>query len=70
MIKNKKFSEEPLKDFYAAIADDDPRALMELHIPHSSVFMAREAYFHYSGEWVSLQRMEAAMKLEGMLPND
>lgn len=66
----KKFSEEPLKDFYYALANDDERYMRELHIPHSSVFMAREAYFNYSGEWVSLQTMEAAMIAEGMLESD
>lgn len=69
-MTKKKFSEEPLKDFYLALASDDENFLRNIHIPHSSVFMAREAYYHYSGEWVSLQRMEEAMVKEGMLVDD
>lgn len=63
----KKFSEEPLNDFYRALRDEDESFLRRLHIPHSSVFMARQAYYQHSGEWVSLQRMEEAMLLEGMI---
>lgn len=66
----KKFSEEPLKDLYVALANDDEGYLKNLHIPHSSVIYAREAYYQHSGEWISLRRMEQAMMMEGMIPND
>ena len=66
-MNKKKFSEEPLKDFYTALVDKDEDFLKKVHIPHSSVFMAREAYFHYSGEWISLEQMEQAMLAEGLL---
>ena len=66
----KKFSEEPLHDFYNALVDNDQGFLEKLHIPHSSVFYAREAYHAYTGHRVSLQRMEKAMLLEGMLTSE
>jgi hypothetical protein len=70
--KNKKqkyySSEKVLEEFYSAIASGDSRRLHRVHIPHSSVFYAREAYYHHSGDWIELDRMERAMYLEGMLP--
>jgi len=60
-------SEKVLEEFYSAIASGDSRKLQRVHIPHSSVFYAREAYYQHSGEWIELDRMERAMYLEGML---
>lgn len=37
------------------------------HIPHSDVFYAQKAYYNSTGRWVSLDHMERAMYLEGML---
>ena len=62
-----QYSEHPLEDFYRALIDNDENLFKKIHIPHSSVFYAREAYYHYSGERISLQRMEEAMVAEGML---
>ncbi len=56
--------------FYQSVAGKDERALHNLHIPHSSVFYAREAYYQYSGEWITLERMEAAMMAEGLKPEE
>lgn len=56
-----------LEKFYSTLADGNARKMLRVHIPRSDVFYAREAYFQYSGEWVSLDRMERAMFLEGML---
>ena len=69
-MTNKKFSEEPLVDYYNALLNRDEVFLKELHIPHSSVFYAREAYYNYTGHRVSLQRMEKAMLLEGMISSE
>ena len=66
-MKSKKFVEEPLIEFYRAIADEDEESLRTIHIPHSSVFYAREAYYNHTGHWVSLQRMEEAMVAEGLI---
>lgn len=37
------------------------------HIPHSDVFYAQRAYYESTGNWVSLDHMERAMYVEGML---
>ena len=60
-------SDKVIEEFYQALANGSERVLRRVHIPHSSVFYAREAYYQHSGEWVSLDRMERAMYLEGML---
>jgi hypothetical protein len=69
MSKRVKYyqSDKVLEEFYKALADGNERILKRVHIPHSSVFYAREAYLQYSGKWVSLDRMERSMYLEGML---
>ena len=56
-----------LERFYETLASGDTKKLVRVHIPRSEVFYAREAYYQYSGEWVSLDRMERCMYLEGML---
>ena len=60
-------SDKVLEEFYRALANGNERVLRRVHIPHSSVFYAREAYNQHSGKWVSLDRMERAMFLEGMI---
>ena len=60
-------SDKVIEEFYQALANGSERVLRRVHIPHSSVFYAREAYYQYSGKWVSLDRMERSMYLEGML---
>ena len=56
-----------LERFYETLASGDTKKLVRVHIPRSEVFYAREAYYQHSGEWVSLDRMERCMYLEGML---
>ncbi len=63
----KKFTEEPLIDFYRAIAEDDEEFLKSVHIPHSSVFYVKAAYEAETGQEVTLREVEIAMLLEGML---
>lgn len=69
--KNKRVkyysSDNVIEEFYSALASGNEKILKRVHIPHSSVFYAREAYYQYSGEWVSLDRMERCMYLENML---
>lgn len=56
-----------LRAFYEAIAESDIRAIMQLHIPRSEVYYCRKAYMEATGEYITLDRMERAMFLEGML---
>jgi len=60
-------ADDVLNTFFQALADDDLRALYNLHIPRSDVFYIREKYYLDTGHWVSLDRMERAMFLEKKL---
>ena len=60
-------SETVIEDFYNAIADNNPRALLKVHIPKSDVFYIREAIYNDTGEWDTLDHVERAMYLEGHL---
>jgi len=63
-------TDQYILDFYQALADGDEQKARNLYIPHSHVFYAREAYYQHSGDWISLEAMETAMRLEGMLPHN
>lgn len=69
--KNNKISyyadDRVLEKFYETLAEGNTRKMLRVHIPRSEVFYAREAYYQHSGEWVTLDRMERCMFLEGML---
>lgn len=60
-------SDSVLEEFYNALANNNEKKLRRVHIPRSDVFYVRRAYFEKTGNWVSLDRMERAMYLEGML---
>jgi|TARA_B110000908_G_C10164336_1_gene407598 hypothetical protein len=60
-------SDDILGDFFTALADNDIQALRTIHIPRSDVFYVREKYYSDTGNWVSLDRIERSMFLEGML---
>ena len=66
---NRKYfpGDDVLTTFFEALAGDDMRALYNLHIPRSDVFYVREKYYNDTGHWISLDRMERAMYLEGLL---
>tara|TARA_R100001510_G_scaffold7661_1_gene5930 strand:- start:177 stop:446 length:270 start_codon:yes stop_codon:yes gene_type:complete len=70
-MKNKRIkyfeSDSVLEEFYKALADKDEKKLRRVHIPRSDVFYVRRAYFEHTGNWESLDRIERAMYLEGML---
>ena len=52
---------------YNALANNDARAIRKVHIPKSDVFYVREAIYNRTGEWYTLDHVERAMYLEGML---
>lgn len=56
-----------LRAFYEAIYDGDIRAIQRMHVPRSEVYYARTAYEAATGHKITLDRMERAMFLEGML---
>tara|TARA_R100000541_G_C1882908_1_gene82567 strand:+ start:542 stop:796 length:255 start_codon:yes stop_codon:yes gene_type:complete len=60
-------SENVLEEFYKALASNDSRALQRVHIPKSDVFYVRTAIEANTGERYTLDRVERAMYLEGML---
>tara|TARA_Y100001938_G_C7845765_1_gene308338 strand:+ start:277 stop:534 length:258 start_codon:yes stop_codon:yes gene_type:complete len=60
-------SEDVLSDFYNALANNDASAIRKVHIPKSDVFYVREALYNRTGEWYTLDHVERAMYLEGML---
>jgi|TARA_R110000782_G_scaffold3228_9_gene11961 hypothetical protein len=60
-------ADDVLGAFFTALAGDDLQALRYIHIPRSDVFYVREKYFQDTGDWVSLDRMERSMYLEGHL---
>lgn len=64
MKQKLKASETPLEDFYNDLLDHKP---ISSHIPRSDVFYLRKKYFIDTGHWVTLDRMERAMYLEGHL---
>ena len=60
-------SEDVIEEFYDAIADGDSKKLRRVHIPKSDVFYVREALKSNLGESYTLDHVERAMYLEGML---
>ena len=59
-----KTPENVLEAFYEAIRTN---TLHKIHIPHSSVFYVRAALEAKTGKRFTLERVETAMKAEGML---
>lgn len=59
--------ENVLEEFYLAIASDNPSEVERIHIPRSDVFYCRTAYEAATGHKITLDRMERALYLEGML---
>ena len=63
-------SEKVIEDFYAALASKNEKRLRKVHIPKSDVFYIREAIYHRTGNLYSLDHVERAMYLEGLLRPD
>ena len=60
-------SEDVIEEFYDAIADGDSKRLRRGHIPKSDVFYVREALRSRLGKSYTLDHVERAMYLEGVL---
>ena len=60
-------SDRVLEEFYKALASHDEKMMRRVHIPRSDVFYVRRAYYESTGNWETLDRIERAMYLEGML---
>ena len=60
-------SDNVLEEFYLALANEDEGKLRRVHITRSDVFYVREKIYQDTGVKYSLDRVERAMYLEGML---
>ena len=68
MSKPKMYSSDRvLEEFYLALASEDEGKLRRVHIPRSDVFYVREKIYQDTGIKYSLDKIERAMYLEGML---
>ena len=68
MSKPKLYSSDKvIEEFYEALASEDEGRVRRVHIPRSDVFYVREKIFQDTGVRYSLDRVERAMYLEGML---
>ena len=59
--------ESVIEEFYRVLASGDSSAMRKVHIPKSDVFYVREALHHRTGIRYTLDHIERAMYLEGML---
>ena len=60
-------SDKVIEEFYEALVSEDEGRLRRVHIPRSDVFYIREKIHQDTGVRYSLDRVERAMYLEGML---
>jgi len=60
-------SENVIEEFYSALASRDELELRRCHIPRSDVFYVRQKILCDTGVKYSLDHVERAMYLEGML---
>jgi len=60
-------SDNVIEEFYEAIAANDSKRLRRIHIPKSDVFYVRAAIEADTGIRYTLDHVERAMYLEGML---
>ena len=60
-------SDNVLEEFYSALADEYEVKLRRCHIPRSDVFYVRQKIFLDTGVKYSLDHVERAMFLEGLL---
>ena len=60
-------SDKVIEEFYEAIAAGDSRRIRRIHIPKSDVFYVRAAIEADTGVRYTLDHVERAMYLEGML---
>jgi len=68
MSKTKTYvSEDVVGEFYRALAAGDEARMRRVHIPRSDVFYVREKIHQDTGVRYTLDHVERAMYLEGML---
>ena len=68
MSKPKLYSSDKvIEEFYEALASEDEGRVRRVHIARSDVFYVREKIFQDTGVRYSLDHVERAMYLEGML---
>ena len=60
-------SDNILEEFYSALVDNNPSRMHRIHIPRSDVFYVRAAIEADTGVRYTLDHIERAMYLEGML---
>ena len=60
-------SDNVLEEFYSALANEDELELRRCHIPRSDVFYVRQKILLDTGIKYSLDHVERAMFLEGLL---
>lgn len=60
-------SDNVLENFFSVLMSEDPSRVDRVHIPKSDVFYVRAALEAALGTKYSLDRVERAMYLEGML---
>ena len=60
-------SDNGIEEFYLALADEDEAKLRRCHIPRSDGFYVRKKIFLDTGIQYSLDHVERAMFLEGLL---
>ena len=61
-------SDDVLREFYKAVSLGDTRKVDKIHIPKSDVFYIRALIERDTGVRYSLDHVERAMYMEGMLP--
>ena len=68
MSKHKVYiNDDVIGEFYKALADEDEARLRRCHIPRSDVFYVREKILLDTGVKYTLDHVERAMYLEGLL---
>ena len=60
-------SDNILEEFYSALVDNNSNRMHRIHIPRSDVFYVRAAIEADTGVRYTLDHVERAMYLEGML---
>jgi|TARA_R110002153_G_scaffold29400_1_gene90262 hypothetical protein len=60
-------SENVIEEYYKALVSNNPRAVLQVHIPKSDVFYVRTAIEGSTGEKYTLDHVERSMYLEGHL---
>jgi len=60
-------SENVIEEYYKALVSNNPRSVLQVHIPKSDVFYVRTAIEGATGEKYTLDHVERSMYLEGHL---